>query len=60
VPMESEEVWRGRVMTRVLNAKNHDRVPAGFVPVLCRDSKGGAIEEFPEDLRVREFPTVAV
>lgn len=28
------------------------------VRVVLKDKKGGAIEEWPEDLRVREFPSV--
>lgn len=38
----------------------HDPDPAGthreFTPLSIRDHKGGDIEEFPADLRVREFP----
>jgi protein gp37 len=59
VPMEPEEHWRGRVVTRLLSAKNRDRVPNGFVPLAMSDPKGGDITEFPLELRVREFPEVA-
>lgn len=57
VPMEVEEDWRGRAVTRLLNAHNRDRVPPGFVPLKqLYDSHGGDMAEWPEDLRVREFP----
>jgi protein gp37 len=56
VPMESEERWRGRVPTRLLSARNRGRVPAGFVPLAFADPKGGNLEHWPIELRVREFP----
>lgn len=56
VPMERDEDWRGRVVTRLLSAKNRFRVPEGFVPLKFQDKKGGDISEWPEDLRVREYP----
>lgn len=59
VPMEPEHVWRGRAMTRLLSAKNHDRVPDGFVP-LQMGKKGSDMSAWPEELRVREFPTSEV
>lgn len=60
VPMEEEDAWRERVPTRLLSAKNRKRVPAGFVPLKLKDSHGGTIEEWPEELRVREFPVSGV
>jgi protein gp37 len=56
VPMEPEEDWRGRATTRLLSAKNHGRVPEGFVPLALYDSKGGDPDFWPAELRVREFP----
>lgn len=57
VPMEPESDWRGRALTRVLSAKNRNRVPDGFVPLACGgDAKGGRIECWPAELQVREFP----
>lgn len=58
VPMESETAWRARMpIARLLNARNDKRVPDGFVPLKLADSHGGNIEEWPEELRVRQFPT---
>lgn len=31
-------------------------IKSSYAPIKLRDRKGGNIEEFPEDLRVREFP----
>ena len=56
VPMEPEEQWRGRVVMRLLSAKNHKRMPEGFVPLKYQDRKAGEPAEWPEDLRIREFP----
>jgi protein gp37 len=56
VPMESEQVWRDREVTRVLSVKNRKRVPDGFVGWAMGDNKGGNPLEWPLDLRVREFP----
>jgi hypothetical protein len=54
VPMITHEQWAGRGL---LNARNRNRVPDGFVPLKLNDSHGGDMAEWPEDLRVREFPT---
>lgn len=59
VPMELESDWRGRVVTRTLNFRNRDRVPAGFVPLKFHDGHGGNWDEWPADLRVREVPRPA-
>jgi len=59
VPMESEERWRGRVRTRLLSARNRNRVPAGSVPLAYADRKGGDWEEWPIDLAARQFPEVS-
>jgi protein gp37 len=56
VPMESDSVWRARPLTRVLKATNAPRVPDGFVPIALRESHGRDMSEWPEDLRIREFP----
>lgn len=60
VPIEPEEEWRNRVQTRLLNARNRKRVPEGFVPLKLNDKHGGDMAEWPYELRVREFPTLAV
>jgi hypothetical protein len=56
VPMELETIWRGRTVTRLLSARNHKRVPEGFVPLKFADRKGGDPDEWPAELRVREYP----
>ena len=56
VPMESEEVWRSRAVARLLNARNHNRVPEGTVPLSLNDRKGGDPAEWPAYLRVRQMP----
>jgi protein gp37 len=58
VPMMGDADWRsefgdGRV--RILSATNHRRVPDGFVPI-AMNRKGGDPSEWPEDIRVRQFP----
>jgi protein gp37 len=58
VPIESEEVWRGRAVMRILSTRNRNRVPEGFVPLAYLDNKGGDINEFPAELRVRQYPEV--
>ena len=58
VPMIREDEWRALNPTPLLNANNRNRVPEGYVPLRFEDKKGGEIEEWPEDLRVREFPKV--
>jgi protein gp37 len=55
VPMMLEDEWRFNQPTRVLKAANRKRVPSDYVPLLF-SGKGGNIDEFPEALRVREFP----
>ncbi len=59
VPMESEANWRGRAMTRLLSARNAHRVPDDMVPLLYRAPAGRDPAEWPEDLRVREYPEQA-
>lgn len=56
VPMEPEDDWRYRARTRLLNARNRDRVPADFVPLKLDDAKGGWMAEWPAELQVRQFP----
>ena len=57
VPMQDDASWRrdGRAVAW-LNHRNHRKVPADFVPLLLNNRKGGDPSEWPEDLRVREFP----
>lgn len=59
VPMMREDEWRAAPMTRMLSASNKNRVPEGFVPLYFYDKKGGDIEAWDEDLRVREMPRIA-
>lgn len=61
VPLMSEDEWRAAPMTRLLNHLNVKHAPdgSGFVPLKLSDNKGGHPEDWPEDLRVREFPKVA-
>lgn len=56
IPMVNEEEWRQLDRMPLLAARDHNRVPAGIVPLAFADKKGGKIEEWPEDLRVREYP----
>lgn len=56
VPMELEAEWRGRRFARLLNSRNDKRVPADYVPLFYANRKGGDIEQWPEDLKVREYP----
>jgi protein gp37 len=65
VPVLDEQQWRdgdglpaGHV--RMLSATNHRRCPDGKVPLSLSDRKGGAPSEWPEDLRIRQFPRVEV
>jgi len=56
VPMIREDEWRAASSARLLAARNRDRVPVGYVPLALTDRKGGDMAEWPDDLRVREFP----
>ncbi len=58
VPVMNERDWRLLSPTPLLNPNNRAHAPdgSGKVPLYLSDRKGGAIEEWPEDLRVREFP----
>lgn len=56
VPVMSEQEWLETNPKRMLNANNRNRVGQGQVPILLHDSHGGNMDEWPEDLRVREFP----
>jgi protein gp37 len=47
-PAAKDEFW--------LTIKNADKVPADVVPLKMKDSKGGDPSEWPEALRVRQFP----
>lgn len=39
-------------------AQGARRVPDGYEPIKLGDRKGGSIEEWPGDLRVRHFPEI--
>lgn len=56
VPVMDENAWRALARTPILKAAHHDRAPIGTVPLLLHDSKGGNMDEWPEDLRVRQYP----
>lgn len=56
VPMESEEAWRGCAVTRLLSARNSQRVPAGMVPLAFQSHKAADPSEWPLELRCREVP----
>lgn len=63
VPIVADREWRhgngsNGITGHLLNASNHKRTPEGFVPLKYYDRKGGDPSEWPEDLRVREFPNV--
>ena len=59
VPIMAEKAWLALNPAPMLKAANHKRAPEGAVPLLLRDRKGGDMEEWPADLRVRNFPFVA-
>jgi protein gp37 len=54
VPVMDEEQWRNGPM-RMLSAAKRDRYP-GAVTLHLNDSKGGNADEWPEDLRIRQWP----
>ncbi|MDB4871992.1 MAG: hypothetical protein JWL97_2996 [Gemmatimonadales bacterium] len=58
VPMMSEADWRGLMpgLVPLLSARNHKKVPEGFVPIKLYDRKGGNPAEWREELRVRQYP----
>jgi len=58
VPMMDQEIWDVEPLTKLLSASNRNRVPQGFVPLKFADRKGGDWDEWPAELRVREFPGV--
>lgn len=55
VPMMREKEWHEINPKKMLAAKNRRKVLDGYLP-LAVTGKGELIEEFPEDLRVREMP----
>jgi len=55
-PVQEESEWK--IKPVLLSCANRHRAPAGFVPLKTYDPKGGQPAEWPEYLRVREFPTV--
>lgn len=60
VPVLDRMRWLAGPTTALLSYKNRDRAPEGTEALLLNDRKGGDWEEWPEDLRVREFPASAV
>lgn len=56
VPMMEESLWRRQNPTPLLSVANRNRVPPGCVGLKLQSPKGGDMAEWPEDLRVREFP----
>ncbi|MES1205002.1 MAG: DUF5131 family protein, partial [Pseudomonadota bacterium] len=56
VPVVNEQEWRAGATGRLLSATMSKWAPEGFVALAMGDRKGGDMAEFPEDLRVREFP----
>jgi protein gp37 len=70
VPVVAEPEWReawkaveaGGDIRRpgvLLSASNKNRAPEGTVPINLHDKKGADPLEWPEDLRVREYPAPA-
>jgi protein gp37 len=57
IPSMMESEWRSLNPTPLLSANKRDRVRNGAVVLALKHSHGGDIEEWPTDLRVREFPT---
>lgn len=51
-------IYQGATMGIAVFIKQLGRKPSGGLSL--KDSKGGEIEEWPEDLRVREFPAQAI
>lgn len=59
VPVMDEAEWRRIANGNIdplLSVRNRYRAPSGLVPLHFDSRKGGDIEEWPADLRVREFP----
>lgn len=56
IPIMAEDAWRNAPTTRVLSYRNAKHVPNNFVGILMSDGKGGNIDEFPDGLKIREFP----
>lgn len=57
-PVMDETAWRASGGTRLLNARLDRKAPEGCVAIKLNDPKGGDTNEWPEDLRIREFPEV--
>lgn len=56
VPVMDEATWRETDSARLLSYRNRSLAPTGTVPLKLGDTKGGDPAEWPEYLRVREFP----
>jgi protein gp37 len=60
LPVMGKDAWRAAHPTPLLSAALADLAPAGTVALALRDRKGGNPEEWPADLRVRQWPEVRV
>lgn len=56
VPLMLETEWRSSKLTRLLSAANRKQETPGTVALKLINKKGGDMAEWPEDLRVREWP----
>lgn len=60
LPIMDENQWHAIVnatgVARLLSASKAKYCPAGYVPLALSDKKGGLMEEWPEEARVRELP----
>jgi protein gp37 len=56
VPVMSEKVWSAASTVKILASRNSRKVAGDQVPIHLNDRKGGSPEEWPEDLRIRQFP----
>lgn len=57
-PVMSKQDWESTSTRRLLSAKNDPHAPAGTVAFAIGDYKGGTPEEWPIELRVREYPNI--
>lgn len=56
VPMVDESWWREQSGTPLLSERKSQLCPDGFSALALDDDKGGDPNQWPNDLRVREFP----
>ncbi len=57
VPVMGEAEWRALPRTPILSHRADRNAPPGTVALFLNDRKGGDPRDWPEDLRVRQFPT---